>query len=144
MLLNVLTYLLSCLKISQLKCFFAYREYLVDCYMFTQLHKNILVEVLFCLQRIFSWLLVSFFACREYLVGCQLDFIVLCVFRFKICFVKKKTVLFNLPIILLWRERTSDMHVFCYCFYLCFVFLMNILAINICLYLHFRISCKVL
>ena len=41
------------------------------------------------------------FACREYLVDYLLDVIVLCVFRFKICFVKKKTVLFISPIILL-------------------------------------------
>ena len=49
--LNVLKYLLSCLKISWLKIFswllvsayFAYKKYFVDCCIFTSLLKNILV-----------------------------------------------------------------------------------------------------
>ena len=89
--LDVLKCLLSCLKISWLKifgwllvsAFFPYKKYIVNCYMFTQLLKNILARgAFFCLKKT-SWLLVGFFACREYLVDYQLDVIVLCVLGLK-------------------------------------------------------------
>ena len=78
---------LSCLKISQLGCFFAYREYLVGCQL-------------------------VFFACREYLVDYQLNVIVWCVLGLNMFCEEKKTALFSSSIILLMLTQTSQRSTF--------------------------------